>query len=330
MGHEVFISYAIEDKLIADAICAKLEENKIRCWIAPRDILPGEKYASALLNAIDQSEIILVVFSSNADKSPHVRNEVERAFNKEKIIIPFRIENIEPCDEMQYFIGSRHWLDALSPPLEAHINDLIKVLKSNIIRFKEGMKIENNIKNNTLDETILPDKINYSHGIYRIGSYLIDLVIGLIFGFCIFVIGAMISVSAYGSNYNNLTQISPGINSSLGNFIAWTWWIGGMILWVFLNDRYKKLNLGKKLLKLTIVNLSQNTKSSRWLTIRSLVKVIPLIIFLIGLQLNTFDPNSTFWFFAIVLQIVWGIPIFFTDKSQSVHDLIAGTVVCKK
>ncbi len=42
MEHDVFISYAHEDKAIADAICAKLEENKIRCWIAPRDITPGK------------------------------------------------------------------------------------------------------------------------------------------------------------------------------------------------------------------------------------------------------------------------------------------------
>ena len=129
MGHEVFISYAFEDKLVADAICAKLEENKIRCWIAPRDITPGDKYAPALLNAIDHSQVIIVVFSSKADKSPHVRNEIERAFNKEKIIIPFRIENIEPCDEMQYFIGSRHWLDALTPPLEDHITKLTQFIK---------------------------------------------------------------------------------------------------------------------------------------------------------------------------------------------------------
>jgi len=330
MGHEVFISYAFEDKLIADAICAKLEENKIRCWIAPRDIVPGDKYASALLNAIDSSEVIVVVFSSNADKSPHVRNEVERAFNKEKIIIPFRIENIVPSDEMQYFIGSRHWLDALTPPLEAHINDLIKALKSNIIRFKEGMKIENNIKNNILDEKVLPDKFNYSPEIYRIGSYAIDLFFGFLFGYFIFLISLIIGFSAYGSNYNNLIHISPSVNSSLGNFIAWMGIFGGLILWIFLNDSLKKLNIGKKLLKLTIENLSQNIESNRWLTIRSLVKVIPLIIFLIGPQLNFFNSISTLLFFVIVLQILWGMPIFFTVKSQSVHDLIAGTVVCKR
>jgi regulation of enolase protein 1 (concanavalin A-like superfamily) len=138
MGHDVFISYAHEDKSIADAICAKLEENKIRCWIAPRDISPGEKYAPALVHAIEASKLVVVVFSHNADKSPHVMTEIERAFNLEKIIIPFRIEDILPSDEFQYFIGRRHWLDALTPPLEDHITQLVQIAQKILGKTQES------------------------------------------------------------------------------------------------------------------------------------------------------------------------------------------------
>lgn len=41
VNHDVFISYASSDKPVADAVCAALEQRGIRCWIAPRDILPG-------------------------------------------------------------------------------------------------------------------------------------------------------------------------------------------------------------------------------------------------------------------------------------------------
>ena len=128
----IFISYANEDKGIADAICTNLESNQIRCWIAPRDVAPGDKYVSSLVHAIDTSKIFIVIFSRYADKSPHVRTEVERAFNLEKTIIPFRVENIEPSVEIQYFIGTRQWLDAFTPPLEQHINRLIAVLERNL------------------------------------------------------------------------------------------------------------------------------------------------------------------------------------------------------
>ena len=41
MAHDVFISHSHHDKIAADLVCACLEAKKIRCWIAPRDILPG-------------------------------------------------------------------------------------------------------------------------------------------------------------------------------------------------------------------------------------------------------------------------------------------------
>ena len=41
MAHDVFISYSAKDKTTADGVCATLEAKGIRCWIAPRDILPG-------------------------------------------------------------------------------------------------------------------------------------------------------------------------------------------------------------------------------------------------------------------------------------------------
>jgi len=36
MTHDIFISYSIMDKPIADAICANLEGAGVRYWIAPR------------------------------------------------------------------------------------------------------------------------------------------------------------------------------------------------------------------------------------------------------------------------------------------------------
>ena len=57
MAHDIFISYASKDKTVADAVCASLENRKIRCWIAPRDVLPGIPYGEAIINGISQSRI---------------------------------------------------------------------------------------------------------------------------------------------------------------------------------------------------------------------------------------------------------------------------------
>jgi hypothetical protein len=121
MAYDVFISYSSLDKQIADAVCSTLENNKIRCWIAPRDILPGDTYGRAIIAAINDCKIVIIVFSSSSDSSGQVINEIERAVSKGKIIIPFRIENIKPSGDMELFLGRRHWLDAMTPPLESHI-----------------------------------------------------------------------------------------------------------------------------------------------------------------------------------------------------------------
>jgi hypothetical protein len=124
MSHDVFISYCSKDKAIADAVCAKLENNKIRCWIAPRDILPGKEYGQALVDAIKKSRAVVLVLSSNSNVSPQVMREIERAVSNEIPIIPLRIENILPSDSMEYYLSSVHWLDAITPPIEQHLDKL--------------------------------------------------------------------------------------------------------------------------------------------------------------------------------------------------------------
>ena len=124
MAHDVFISYSHLDKPVADAACATLESRGVRCWIAPRDVLPGDEYASALVGAIHSSRLLVLVFSSGANQSPQVLREVERAVSKGLPILPLRIEDVVPSPAMEYYISSRHWLDALTTPLEQHLVQL--------------------------------------------------------------------------------------------------------------------------------------------------------------------------------------------------------------
>jgi hypothetical protein len=124
MAHDVFISYSSKDKNVADAVCATLEERKIRCWIAPRDVPPGLPYAAALVNAINESSVFVLVFSEGSNTSGQVLREVEEAVDEGIPIIPLRIEDVEPTDAMRYYIKSLHWLDAMTPPLKRHLNKL--------------------------------------------------------------------------------------------------------------------------------------------------------------------------------------------------------------
>src|ERR1700722_7568365 len=124
MAHDVFVSYASGDKPVADAVCATLESHDIRCWIAPRDVLPGIHYGEAIIDAIHECRIMVLVFSSKANLSGHIPKEIERAVSQGCTVMPLRIEDVAPAKSLDYFIGGVHWLDALTPPLEAHLERL--------------------------------------------------------------------------------------------------------------------------------------------------------------------------------------------------------------
>lgn len=134
MSHDVFISYSSLDQAIADAVCKALEQAHISVWIAPRDVTGGSPYGEAIIDAINASKIMVVVFSANSDKSQQVLNEVERATAKRLVIIPFRIEDVLPSRSMEYFLSSYHWLDARKPPLEPHYETLVKAVEATLVK----------------------------------------------------------------------------------------------------------------------------------------------------------------------------------------------------
>jgi hypothetical protein len=136
MGHDVFISYSSKDKPTADAVCATLESGGVRCWIAPRDILPGMDWGEAIVDGIKRCRVMILVFSSNANSSPQIRREVERAVNKGVPIIPFRIEEVMPTRSLEYFISTPHWMDAMTPPLEKHLQKLTDVVRTLLTRLE--------------------------------------------------------------------------------------------------------------------------------------------------------------------------------------------------
>jgi hypothetical protein len=129
MAHDVFVSFSSKDKPVADAVVAGLENRGIRCWVAPRDITPGISWGDAIINAIEGSRFMVIILSENSNRSKQVVREVERAVANNVIIIPFRIDNMDPTGAMAYFLSTEHWLDAITPPLERHIEKLITTLQ---------------------------------------------------------------------------------------------------------------------------------------------------------------------------------------------------------
>ena len=129
MAHDVFISYSNKDKAAADAACSIMEQKGIRCWMAPRDITPGLPFAEAIIDGIKGSKVFILIYSSNSNNSSQVIKEVDRAVHHRLAIIPLRLEDVPMTKQLEYYVSDVHWMDALTPPLEAHIEKLCRVVK---------------------------------------------------------------------------------------------------------------------------------------------------------------------------------------------------------
>jgi hypothetical protein len=125
-SRDVFISYSSLNKTCADAACAVLEKHRIRCWIAPRDILPGSEWGASIIEGIESCKVMVLILSAHANASEQVRREVERAIAKGLIVLPFRVEDVSPKGSIEFAIGKTHWLDAFPPPLEHYLEALAK------------------------------------------------------------------------------------------------------------------------------------------------------------------------------------------------------------
>jgi TolB-like protein/TolA-binding protein len=125
----VFISYASQDKATADAICELVENEGIGCWIAPRDVIPGEFYADAIVRALNEAQVLLLVLTEHAVNSPHVLREVERTSSKRHPIISLRIGAISLPPALEYFLSSSHWLEAGPSGIRSSFPKLLAAVK---------------------------------------------------------------------------------------------------------------------------------------------------------------------------------------------------------
>lgn len=130
MAHDVFISYSHKDKAVADAICARLEQDGARCWYAPRDIRPGTDWAASIIDAIEAAKVMVLVFTDASNASQQVLREINNAVAAGVVLVPFKLTANPPNRGMQYYLSTVHWLDAMDGPQEKRITELSELVRT--------------------------------------------------------------------------------------------------------------------------------------------------------------------------------------------------------
>ena len=84
--------------------------------------MPGRSYSGEITRAIQQSRAFVLIFSEHSNNSEQVLREVQLAANSHLHIVQFRIDAVVPSDDLEYYLSGPHWLDAVPPPLENHLD----------------------------------------------------------------------------------------------------------------------------------------------------------------------------------------------------------------
>jgi hypothetical protein len=128
VGNDAFVSYASQDAAVANAIVENLEQHGIKCWIAPRNITPGLQYADEIVGAINNTKVLVLVFSEHAAESAHLGREIERAASKRRRIIVLRTDAAPLTRSFEYFLSDSQWIDVAALGMPAALTKLTQAV----------------------------------------------------------------------------------------------------------------------------------------------------------------------------------------------------------
>ncbi len=131
MPRHVFISHSSLDKDAANAVREAFESNGLSCWIAPRDIIGGQDWSAAIVAGLEECPAVVIILSQNSNASEQVKREVQRSFEKHKIVVPLRIDDVIPTASMEYYLAPVHWINALDG-VDAHLPTLLESVKQQL------------------------------------------------------------------------------------------------------------------------------------------------------------------------------------------------------
>ncbi len=139
---KVFISYSNQDAEIVQKLCNELESKGYNCFIFERDVtLVASSFIESIIEAIEQSFVLILVISSNANNSEYVIREVNEALKHKIPIFPLRIEDVQPSEELRFLIGLTPWLDIFEKPIKSYYSKIVKAVE-HLYKDRESKKIK--------------------------------------------------------------------------------------------------------------------------------------------------------------------------------------------
>ena len=125
-----FISHHSSEYKTAKHLKEVLERNGVYGWMAPDDIEPGLPFDEAIVNQVEKSDLIVLLFCEKSDQSRHVKRELIMADNHKKLVYPIRLEDID-AKGLAYWLNDYQWIDWMDRRDET-IQKLVETIKRQV------------------------------------------------------------------------------------------------------------------------------------------------------------------------------------------------------
>jgi hypothetical protein len=128
----VFVSHASQDAAVANAVVENIEQHRIKCWIAPRDVTPGAQYGDEIVAAINHAKVLVWVLSEHAVASAHVGRELAHASSMRRRIIVLRTDAAPLTRSFEYSLRESQWIDVAALGVPAALTQLTQAVRQRL------------------------------------------------------------------------------------------------------------------------------------------------------------------------------------------------------
>jgi hypothetical protein len=124
----LFICFSSKDETVAREVVGALEADGLKCWISLRDVLPGQNYQEAIVQALEAASGIVFLFSEQSNKSAEIKKELSIGGSMSVPVFPLRLSPIAPSGALRYELAIRQWID-IFPHRQHALAKLAKTIK---------------------------------------------------------------------------------------------------------------------------------------------------------------------------------------------------------
>lgn len=131
MANDIFISYSRADSKVVESFVQRLESSGYKVWIDRTNVHPGKSYKSIIVQAIEDSTVLLFFSSKDSNASLWPAKEIAIAVDRQKHIIPIKLDDTRYNQDVEFDLINLDYVDYCSKTNREHeIEKLTRTLES--------------------------------------------------------------------------------------------------------------------------------------------------------------------------------------------------------